>query len=77
MVITFEGGKIIATVHEIVVKLDGPHRATMQAQNDAVTLIGKGANVIAVNTSEAKWSIKLDNDQQLENLSDELGIAIQ
>ncbi|ROV57864.1 DUF3389 domain-containing protein [Vibrio ponticus] len=77
MVIEFSVGKIIATPHEIVIKIIGDQMLTLQAQTDAVQLIGRGANVIAVNCSEAKWSIKLDNEQQLVQLSDQIGIAIQ
>ena len=42
MVITFKSGKVIATAHELVVRLDGEHRVTLQAQVDAIQLIGKG-----------------------------------
>lgn len=77
MVIDFKSGKIIATPHEIVVRLDGEHRVTLQAQTDAIQLIGNGANVISVNGAECKWSIKLDNQEQLTELSDVIGIAIQ
>ncbi|MFA0521254.1 DUF3389 family protein, partial [Vibrio sp. 10N.222.55.E8] len=57
MVITFKSGKVIATAHELVVRLDGEHRVTLHAQVDAIQLIGKGANVISANGSECKWSI--------------------
>ncbi len=77
MVIEFLNGKVIATAHELVIKLNGPHMVTLQAQTDAVQLIGRGANVVAVNCSEAKWSIKLDNQEQLSELAAQLGIAIQ
>lgn len=76
MVIEFKYGKIIATQHEIVIRLDGEHRATLQANADAVQLMGNGANVIVVNSSEAKWSMKLDNQTQLEQLSECLGCSI-
>ncbi|ERB66525.1 hypothetical protein N779_03900, partial [Vibrio coralliilyticus OCN008] len=46
-------------------------------QVDAVQLIGRGANVIAANGSETKWSIKLDNEQQLFKIANEIGIDIQ
>lgn len=76
MVIDFKSGKIIATSHEIVVRLDGEHRVTLQAQIDAIQLIGNGANVISVNGAECKWSIKLDNQEQLTELANAIGIAI-
>jgi len=77
MVIEFSSGKVIATSHEIVVKLNHEAMVTLQAQVDAVTLIGRGANVIAANGSETKWSIKLDNEAQLQQLAQETSIAIQ
>ncbi len=77
MMIEFSGGKIIATAHEIVVKLNGVQMVTLQAQTDAVQLIGRGANVIAVNCSEAKWSLKLDDENQLSELASQIGISIQ
>lgn len=77
MVISFKGGKIIATPHETVVKLEGELMVTLQAQNDAITLIGRGANVIAVNGSESKWSIKLESEDQLRQIANEIGCDIQ
>ncbi len=77
MVIEFKYGKIIATQHEVVVRLEGEHRAMMQATTDAVQLMGKGANVVVVNCSEAKWSIKLDNEEQLKLLAETIGCSIQ
>ncbi|MCG9682281.1 DUF3389 domain-containing protein [Vibrio sp. Isolate23] len=77
MVIEFKSGKIIVTVHEIVVKVASEHMITLSAQIDAIQLIGRGANVIAANGSETKWSIKLDNAQQLSEISSEIGIDIQ
>ena len=77
MIISFSSGKIIATAHEVVVKLEGKAMVTLQAQIDAITLIGKGANVITANGSETKWSIKLDSEEQLNELAQQIGIAIQ
>ena len=77
MVIEYKSGKIIVTVHEIVVKVASEHMITLSAQIDAIQLIGRGANVIAANGSETKWSIKLDNAQQLSEIASEIGIDIQ
>ncbi|KFI10881.1 DUF3389 domain-containing protein [Vibrio coralliilyticus] len=77
MVVEFKSGKIIVTSHEIVVKVATEHMITLQAQVDAIQLIGRGANVIAANGSETKWSIKLDNEQQLFKIASEIGIDIQ
>lgn len=76
MVIEFSLGKIIATPHELIVRLLGDQQIVMQAQSDYITLIGKGANVLVANDSGCKWSIKLDDEQQLKQLSDVLGCAI-
>ncbi|WP_295890879.1 DUF3389 domain-containing protein [uncultured Vibrio sp.] len=76
MVIEIKSGKIIATAHEIIVKLNGDQHVAMQAQSDSITLIGKGANVVVANEGGCKWSVKLDNEQQLELLSSQLGCAI-
>lgn len=77
MLIEFSIGKIIATQHEVVVRLTGDHRVTMQAQIDSVQLIGKGANVLLANTGECKWSLKLDSESQLLALSQAIGIAVE
>ncbi|EKF9748246.1 DUF3389 family protein [Vibrio cholerae] len=42
MVIQFSGGKIIVTPHEVVVRLGHDNRVTLQAQAEAITLMGKG-----------------------------------
>lgn len=76
MKITFSEGDIIANQHELVVRLNNSSRTTVQAEIDALTLIG-GANVISAVGSGMKWSIKLDNSEQLELLAQEIGIAIE
>lgn len=77
MVIEFSLGKIIATQREIVIKLTGNSMITLQAQTDAIALLGKGANVVLSHGAECKWSIKLDNEEQLSQLSQEIGVDIQ
>jgi len=76
MVIVFKGGKIIANAFDLVVRLEGEHQANLQAHVDAVQLIGRGANVISVNSGECKWSVKLDSEQQLKQLADEMSLDI-
>jgi len=75
MVVEFKYGKLIVTQHEIVVRIDGEHKATLQAAVDAIQLVS-GANVIVANSSDVKWSIKLDNEEQLKQVSDSSGCAI-
>lgn len=77
MVIEFSIGKIIATQREIVIKLSGNNMVTLQAQTDAIQLLGRGANVVLVHGAESKWSIKLDDEAQLHQLAQEIGIDIQ
>jgi len=77
MVIPFKSGKIIVTSHEVVVKLSGEHMVTLQSQVDAIALIGRGANVIAANGSETKWSVKLDNEQQIQQIAEQISCEIQ
>ena len=76
MVIDFSIGKIIATPHEVVIKLMGLNMTVLQAQVDAVQLLGGGANVILAHSSEVKWSIKLDNETQLQEIAAAIGIDI-
>lgn len=77
MVITTSFGKLIVTAHELVVRIEGDQHIVMQAQTDAITLIGGGANVIAVVGSDSKWSVKLDSEDQLLQLSQQLGCEIR
>ncbi|MGP8306799.1 DUF3389 domain-containing protein [Vibrio sp. YIC-376] len=77
MVIEFSLGKIIATQREVVIKLTGGSMITLQAQTDAIQLLGRGANVVLSHGAECKWSIKLDNESQLSQLAKEIGIDIQ
>ncbi|MCZ0757853.1 DUF3389 domain-containing protein [Vibrio diabolicus] len=77
MVIEFSLGKIIATQREIVIKLSGSAMVTLQAQTDSIQLLGRGANVVSSHGAECKWSIKLDNEEQLADLAREIGIVIQ
>ncbi|CAE6938929.1 DUF3389 domain-containing protein [Vibrio sp. B1FLJ16] len=77
MVIEFSLGKIIATQREIVIKLTGDSMVTLQAQTDAIQLLGRGANVVLSHGAECKWSLKLDNEDQLKQLSQEIGLDIQ
>lgn len=76
MVIVFNGGKVIANSFDLVVRLDGAHQASLQAHVDAVQLIGRGANVISVNSGECKWSVKLDSEQQLIQLAEIMSLDI-
>ncbi len=75
MLITFSQGKIIANHREIMVKLEGDAKVTLQAQVDEVELIGT-VNIVTAVGSGLNWSIRLDSSDQLQTLSAEIGIAI-
>lgn len=76
MKISFSEGDIIANQREIVIRLSNKSRTTLQAEVDAITLIG-GANVINAVGSGVKWSVKLDDEVQLQQLAEEIGIAVE
>ncbi|MFH0256736.1 DUF3389 family protein [Vibrio rumoiensis] len=77
MIIEFSQGKIIANQHEIVVRLSQIANVSMQCQTEALQLIGRGANVITAYDMQCQWSIKLDSEQQLQQLADFLCLPIQ
>ena len=76
MLITFSQGKIIANNREVMVKLEGNAKVTLQAQVDELELIG-GANVITAVGSGINWSVRLDDSEQLQILSSETGVGIK
>lgn len=76
MLIKFNQGRIVANNRDIMVKLEGDAKVTLQAQVDEVSLIGS-ANVITALGSGLSWSVRLDNREQLDSLAAAIGIAIQ
>jgi hypothetical protein len=76
MLIQFSQGQIISNHRDILIKLEGESKVTLQAQVDEITLIG-AANVITALGSGLSWSLRLDSREQLENLAAAIGIAIQ
>ncbi len=77
MIIEFSHGKIIANLHDVVIRLNSMPSASLQCHVDAIKLIGRGANVITAYDLQCQWTVKLDNEQQVQNLADFLGIPIQ
>ncbi|MCE0495734.1 DUF3389 family protein [Vibrio salinus] len=75
MVINYSAGKIIVTPMEIVIRVSVSGGITMQAYRDTITLYGD-ACVIAANSGDAKWSLTLDNQEQLCLISKETGVEI-
>ncbi|ABM03232.1 conserved hypothetical protein [Psychromonas ingrahamii 37] len=76
MLIKFNQGRIIANNRDIMIKLEGDAKVTLQAQVDEISLLG-GANVITALGSGLSWSLRLDNREQLDNLAAAVGIPIQ
>ncbi|MGR5178174.1 DUF3389 family protein [Vibrio parahaemolyticus] len=74
MIVEFSQGKVIVTSHEVVVRLSGSV-ATLQAQVDALQLI-LPACVLSANGAECKWSIKLDNSQQIQTIAEQTSIEV-
>ncbi|WP_105902071.1 DUF3389 family protein [Vibrio gangliei] len=77
MIIEFSQGKIIANLYDVVVRFNSVPSASLQCHVDAIKLIGRGANVITAHDVQCQWTVKLDNEHQLQNLADFLGIPIQ
>ncbi|MBD1576619.1 MULTISPECIES: DUF3389 family protein [Vibrio] len=77
MIIEFTHGKVIANMHEVVVRLNAGGQVTLQAQIDALTLIGRGANVITAYDMQCQWSVALDNDVQLQQVADFIGVPVK
>lgn len=74
MIVEFSQGKVIVTPHEVVVRLSG-NIATFQAQVDALQLI-LPACVLSANGAECKWTIKLDNSQQIQTIAEQTSIEV-
>ena len=75
MIIVFSQGKIIANHREVMVKLSGDAKITLQVQVDELELIG-GVHVIKAVGSGINWSVRLDDNDQLQALALETGIAV-
>ncbi|MEJ2765000.1 DUF3389 domain-containing protein [Photobacterium sp. MCCC 1A19761] len=76
MNVTFSQGRIIANQRELVIRLEGPARITLQAMADDIRLIG-GANVVTASGSGVNWSVCLDDEVQLAELAEATGIAVE
>ncbi|MDA9557571.1 DUF3389 domain-containing protein [Vibrio sp.] len=77
MSISFAQGKVIFNQHEVLVKLAPPSHIVLQANVDAVSLIGRGANVLCAHEHGVKWSVKLDNESQLIEISEGISVPIK
>lgn len=75
MVITIPGGRVIATAHEVMVKLQ-ENQITMQAQTDDISLLG-GPCILVASGGAVNWSFSLGNQENLQAVADATGIAIK
>ncbi|MBV7296485.1 DUF3389 family protein [Enterovibrio paralichthyis] len=75
MVITIPGGRVIATAHEVMVKLQ-ENQITLQAQTDDISLLGLPCILVASGGS-VNWSISLGSQENLEAVAQATGIAIK
>lgn len=74
MIINFSQGRIIVTAHELVVRLN--HNAiTLQSTIDGLQLLLPSCVMLA-NGAECKWSLKLDNQQQIQQISQAAGVEV-
>lgn len=60
----------------MVVRLGDTNFATLQADADMITLMTNGANIMIANGSGSKWSIKLDDETQLQTIAQTLGCDV-
>ncbi|EOD81396.1 hypothetical protein D515_04298 [Grimontia indica] len=75
MVITIPGGRVIATMHEVMVKFQ-ENQMTLQAQTDDISLLGAPYMLIA-NGGTVNWSLSLGSEENLNAVSEATGIAIK
>lgn len=75
MILEFSQGKLIITPNEIQCRLYENH-IILSAVVDDISCFHHGL-VIAADAGTVKWTIKLDNPQQFEQLLQETGIHAQ
>ncbi|WP_261818263.1 DUF3389 domain-containing protein [Vibrio gallicus] len=59
MTLDFELGKIVVTPLEIMIRIEGVQRLTLQAQTEALQIMG---DVLVVHDAQSRWSMKLDSN---------------
>ncbi|MDD1779808.1 DUF3389 domain-containing protein [Enterovibrio sp. ZSDZ35] len=75
MVIQITGGRVIATMHEVMVKLQ-ENKATLQAQVDDIAILA-APKMLVVSGGSINWSISLETDENVQALSEATGIAVK
>lgn len=74
MVIPIAGGKLIATLHEVMIKFENNH-LTLQAKNDDLVLWGD-TRILVANAGSIRWSFSLDSQQTVDALILATGISV-
>ncbi|MGB2079504.1 MAG: DUF3389 family protein [Vibrio sp.] len=77
MSLTFSQGRIIVSSREIQIRFDAMPQTRLQAQVDALKLLGGGVNLIIAHDMDCQWTLRLDNDEQLQQIADATGLAIE
>ncbi|OBT09373.1 hypothetical protein A9264_08860 [Vibrio sp. UCD-FRSSP16_10] len=72
MTLDFELGKIVVTPHELMIRFEGAQRLTLEAQTDAISLMGQ---VLVVTDSQSRFSLKLEAET-IKEISQVTGIPI-
>ncbi|MCG9729337.1 DUF3389 domain-containing protein [Shewanella sp. Isolate13] len=72
MIIQFSAGKLILSPFEVQVRLD--NGCQLYAMVDDIKL-HQDALMLVADAGAVRWNIKLDSNEQLQEIKDELGIA--
>lgn len=75
MVISIPGGKLIATMHEVMVKFD-LNNLTLQAKTDDLILL-EASRILVANGGGVIWSLSLGSEETVRAFVHATGIATQ
>lgn len=74
MVISIPGGKLIATVHEVMIKFEENH-LILQAQIDDLLLL-EDAQILVANAGSISWSLSLGTQETVDAIVQATGITV-
>ncbi|WP_417762819.1 DUF3389 family protein [Shewanella sp.] len=75
MLLNLSHAKLILTPQQLQVRLQ-PSGAVLGVFADDLRLIGT-ANLIVANVGSVSWQLPLENDEQLQQVADFYGIAVE
>lgn len=75
MVISIPGGKLIATMHEVMVKFD-LNNITLQAKTDDLILL-EASRILVANGGGVIWSLSLGSEETVRAFVHATGIVTQ